>query len=156
MSSEALILVLHARPRSPLAKLILLRLADCFDGVGYLDPDKISEFCCCQPADVVAEINGLIEDGFLVREDATRVRIAGHVPHWEQPTERPSYVKKPVSWSRRFKVFERDGFKCKACGTPENLTIDHIEPERHGGTSVIENLQTLCKSCNSKKGTRRG
>ena len=41
--------------------------------------------------------------------------------------------------------------KCQECGTTENITIDHIKPLSKGGTNHIDNLQPLCKSCNSKK-----
>lgn len=50
------------------------------------------------------------------------------------------------------KVYARHGDICKECGTDENLTIDHIIPLARGGTNKLENLQVLCKSCNSRKG----
>ena len=34
-----------------------------------------------------------------------------------------------------------------------NLTVDHINPRSEGGTDHIENLQLLCQTCNSTKGT---
>ena len=43
---------------------------------------------------------------------------------------------------------------CVLCGTDENLTIDHILPTTKGGKTVRENLQIMCVSCNSFKGTR--
>lgn len=49
-------------------------------------------------------------------------------------------------------VFDRDGRKCLHCGTTQRLTIDHIWPVSRGGSDDLENLQTLCHSCNSKKG----
>ena len=51
-------------------------------------------------------------------------------------------------------VFERDEYRCKHCGTHLKLTVDHIHPESKGGALDMENLQTLCASCNSKKGTK--
>ena len=62
--------------------------------------------------------------------------------------------KRQVKTAVRMAVFERDGFRCKACGSDKNLSCDHIVPECQGGTSHIDNLQTLCVSCNSKKGTK--
>ena len=44
------------------------------------------------------------------------------------------------------------GNKCLWCGkTNTELTIDHVVPLIKGGTNNIENLQPLCRVCNSKK-----
>lgn len=48
-------------------------------------------------------------------------------------------------------IFKRDGYKCLCCGSVEKLSIDHIEPVNNGGINEIDNLQTLCRSCNSRK-----
>ena len=53
------------------------------------------------------------------------------------------------------KVFRRDGYRCQMCGARKSdgvqLTIDHIIPLAAGGSNDIDNLQTLCKSCNENK-----
>lgn len=64
------------------------------------------------------------------------------------------YIKKKIGIKLRLQVYERDGFKCVKCGVQKNLTLDHIKPESKGGDSNLENLQTMCKSCNSEKGTK--
>jgi len=49
------------------------------------------------------------------------------------------------------------GNRCLMCNRPESevlLTFDHVIPVLHGGTSDISNAAPLCKSCNSKKGTK--
>lgn len=51
----------------------------------------------------------------------------------------------------RASIFARDGHRCLACGATANLVIDHILPVLRGGTNDPVNLQTLCRSCNSKK-----
>lgn len=57
----------------------------------------------------------------------------------------------------RFRVMQRDNFKCKICGASPatdpsvELHIDHIVPWSKGGETVIENLQTLCSKCNLGK-----
>lgn len=54
----------------------------------------------------------------------------------------------------RAAVFQRDGHQCRHCSAKSPLTIDHIIPQSKGGSDEICNLQTLCRSCNSKKGVR--
>lgn len=41
--------------------------------------------------------------------------------------------------------------RCLCCGEIKPLAIDHIIPLSKGGTNTLDNLQPLCKSCNSKK-----
>ncbi len=58
----------------------------------------------------------------------------------------------------RFRVLQRDNFSCQACGASPAITlgvglhIDHIVPWSKGGETVIENLRTLCETCNRGKG----
>jgi 5-methylcytosine-specific restriction enzyme A len=59
----------------------------------------------------------------------------------------------PISAAARSYVFDRDGHQCRICGATENLAIDHIIPLAQGGTNDISNFQTLCQSCNSRKGS---
>jgi 5-methylcytosine-specific restriction endonuclease McrA len=45
------------------------------------------------------------------------------------------------------------GNRCLSCGrTDVKLTVDHVIPLKLGGVNTIENLQPLCKNCNSSKG----
>lgn len=50
-------------------------------------------------------------------------------------------------------VMERDG-TCRHCGSDNHLCLDHIVPLSLGGEDTVENLQVLCRSCNSRKGAR--
>ncbi|MCG8692256.1 MAG: HNH endonuclease [Minwuiales bacterium] len=54
----------------------------------------------------------------------------------------------------RFNVFLRDKFQCQYCGSPEDLTFDHVVPRSHGGVTRWDNVLTACAPCNSRKGGR--
>ena len=41
--------------------------------------------------------------------------------------------------------------QCAICKQTKPLTKDHIVPLSRGGTDMIENIQPLCRNCNSKK-----
>ncbi len=62
---------------------------------------------------------------------------------------------------RRFSRKERlalaiaAGFKCEVCGDRlDAFEADHKRPWSKGGQHAIDNLQTLCKPCNVRKGAR--
>jgi uncharacterized protein YdaU (DUF1376 family) len=44
------------------------------------------------------------------------------------------------------------GSRCVRCGSTKGLVRDHIKPVYQGGSDSIENIQPLCKPCNSSKG----
>ncbi len=59
--------------------------------------------------------------------------------------------------TRQFKVLcDLYGNKCLCCGYRSRLFLhaDHVVPLSRGGDNGIENIQPLCRSCNSRKGTK--
>lgn len=54
----------------------------------------------------------------------------------------------------RLSVFKKHGKVCLACGSQNEISLDHIVPVCRGGWNSINNLQPLCRSCNSKKGKK--
>ncbi len=66
-------------------------------------------------------------------------------------------VVRAISLKVRHAVLKRDGYQCVKCGaSPEKdksvvLEVDHVVPVSRGGSSDIENLQTLCLACNQGK-----
>lgn len=54
----------------------------------------------------------------------------------------------------RFNLFLRDGFLCSYCGSPDELTFDHVIPRRLGGKTSWTNITAACSKCNLKKGGR--
>lgn len=80
---------------------------------------------------------------------------SGQYLTWKnQRPGRPAYQKKRIPESLRWAVFERDGYRCLACGDGTMLRADHVVPEVNGGDATPDNLQTLCRRCNSKKSTK--
>lgn len=67
---------------------------------------------------------------------------------------RGRYQKRPIPEGLRWQVFERDDFRCRRCGSRKWLRADHIIPESKSGPMTLDNLQTLCRRCNSSKGAR--
>lgn len=61
-----------------------------------------------------------------------------------------------LSDEEKEQIRKRDGYTCQCCfrhGKGIRLEIDHIIPVFQGGPANVENSQTLCKECNSKKRT---
>ena len=60
-------------------------------------------------------------------------------------------------WERiRQVVLANFGYQCigmypAICEVDQHLSVDHIIAKNNGGTDDIENLQVLCRRCNSKK-----
>ena len=52
----------------------------------------------------------------------------------------------------RQNIFKRDNFECQYCGTPEDLTFDHVTPRHRGGATTWENVVAACSPCNLRKG----
>ncbi|MGA9378258.1 MAG: helicase-related protein, partial [Phormidium sp.] len=67
--------------------------------------------------------------------------------------EEPAIVTQP-SKTVKDQVKKRDNFRCLCCGQNGQLQVDHINPKYHGGTHLLDNLQTLCVNCNRIKGTK--
>jgi len=57
---------------------------------------------------------------------------------WDAPTDR--------SWKRRYRIFERDGWRCSVpgCTSRANLNVHHVVFLSRGGDSADSNLVTLC------------
>lgn len=50
-------------------------------------------------------------------------------------------------------AYDRHGGACFYCDEkPDEMTIDHVEPLKQGGSSSLQNLVISCKPCNARKG----
>lgn len=83
----------------------------------------------------------------LVELDMVRVAPDGGLIVW--------WNKRRLAGARwqalRTAVFERDDYRCRWCGSTEDLECDHVHPFSRGGGDDLENLQTLCGPCNRRK-----
>lgn len=71
---------------------------------------------------------------------------------------------KPIGIRQRYRIFDRDGDRCVACGcavvrhgrfSPWSVApghVDHIVPRARGGQNEDANLRVLCTTCNESKG----
>jgi 5-methylcytosine-specific restriction endonuclease McrA len=91
----------------------------------------------------------------LVRELLAERKIRRAPRHWLPSAIRPPLRhRRKIDQAVRLLVHERDGWRCLHCGTGERLTLDHVVPWSLGGSDGQANLQTLCTSCNCRKGAR--
>lgn len=73
------------------------------------------------------------------------------------PKKSKTRTNRRINWRLRATVLIKDGCICKMCGASPSknpevvLHVDHITPWSKGGETVIENLQTLCSTCNVGK-----
>ena len=47
-------------------------------------------------------------------------------------------------------VMERDGWRCQACGSMQNLQVHHLKFRSHSGSDIEQNLITLCAQCHAR------
>jgi hypothetical protein len=64
----------------------------------------------------------------------------------------PSATRKSLGLKVRAEVLSVGA--CAACGSADELVIDHIIPVARGGSCEQSNLQALCAPCNRQKGKK--
>jgi len=89
---------------------------------------------------------------FKEQYDACENRILNPPPEPPPPKKRKIKSDEPSEEIRRL-VKERDGKRCLCCGEENSglLQVDHIKPRYYGGDHSLDNLQTLCITCNRTK-----
>ncbi len=61
-----------------------------------------------------------------------------------------------IEWNQiREYIKEHDINECVFCGSTANLTLEHMLPRHFNGPDTERNIVWTCKSCNSKKGSKR-
>jgi hypothetical protein len=112
-------------------------------------PDLKSTLANLPPEQNTEETQRPVEN--MVEEILDLVRGLSRRPSIESKQTSFALPKRGSSISTRLLLANRDGYKCKICGTEANLEIVHIIPISKGGTNDIENLQLLCAKHNLEK-----
>lgn len=74
-----------------------------------------------------------------------------HAPTQYARAGRKAKISNGIRWA----VWRRDNFTCVYCLNPaQELSLDHIVPESHGGEGEEDNLVTACYKCNNKKSSK--
>jgi 5-methylcytosine-specific restriction endonuclease McrA len=91
-------------------------------------------------------VNIVSEYDTVVRSPTTEFRLPSVVSlkTYVKPSRNPAFT--------RFNVFLRDKFACQYCGSPDDLTFDHVLPRSKGGQTTWENVVAACSPCNLRKG----
>lgn len=83
------------------------------------------------------------------------------VANFERVTSRPKIEDlHQIPLGIRYKVLSRDRFRCVSCGNSPAMNegcvlhVDHILAFSRGGKTRLDNLQSLCATCNVGKGDR--
>ncbi|HSG95346.1 MAG TPA: HNH endonuclease [Afifellaceae bacterium] len=90
-------------------------------------------------------VNIVSEYDFAVHSPRIEMRLPSVVclKTYVRPARNPAFT--------RFNVFLRDRFECQYCGSPDDLTFDHLVPRSRGGHTTWDNVISACASCNLKK-----
>ena len=111
------------------------------DWIGYGgDPDHL--------------VDALTTAGCIVRDDEVRLRVKVFCWKGGRRARRRDHIRAAggeVTTALRAEILERDNRRCRVCGEHRDLTMDHVVPVSAGGKTTRENLQTLCRPCNSRK-----
>jgi len=104
-----------------------------------------------------AQYPAVFIDGILL---VSAVLCAFFIIRWSKkrtavvPDNRPAVQSRYIPEDMKRFVMRRDNYQCRSCGSELYPEIDHIIPFSLGGPTHPDNLQVLCRGCNSQKRAR--
>lgn len=157
MSMESLVWAMNSAPTDgPLERLILIYLAN---------GSQADESFTMPEEEPLADLAGVSVDAVISAVDRMKHRglLDAQAGRWyiASPSIQPIVLppgrapKAQIDPEDRAWTYSRDGHECLRCGGID-LSIDHVIPESCGGETARSNFQTLCRACNSWKGTKLG
>ena len=135
-----------------------LRLLD-FGGniqiYGVMFASKSKVYLCPFPEESVADLDDL-EQEVLCLSPADYERLLNQIdllnveigPDKAIVRKSQRQIDQSISW----RVYRRDGYRCRYCNREAPLTVDHVHLWEDGGASVEDNLLACCRRCNKIRG----
>ena len=127
------------------------------------DDIVLDPFCGCATTCIAAERLNRQWIGIDLSEKAVelvKMRLKKELGMFYDVTHRTDIPKRseklPNYTTHKHTLYGKQEGTCNGCQTHfpfRNMTVDHIVPQKHGGTDHEDNLQLLCGACNSTKGT---
>jgi HNH endonuclease len=125
---------------------------DCCETTWGWTPAWICDACEELSCEVFTLGELTICDDCVIASAVAYRRRFGNDPRLDRPSSPPDpNRRKPISHSKRMKIYERDGFKCRYCGSQKKLRLDHVIPHSRTQDDSEDNLVTSCQKCNAKK-----
>jgi len=94
-------------------------------------------------AEIVKSDDNPIVSGYKTYVRPVIIRLLRYIRHFTRQLR-----------ANRNRIYKRDNYSCVYCGSPRELTLDHVVPKSRGGKNDWNNLVTSCQKCNLKKADR--
>ncbi|TES74090.1 HNH endonuclease [Pseudomonas syringae group genomosp. 3] len=133
------------------------------DGMCFDSSEEYFSAITAKEAQAIESFRGYLDENFELLsyvskqgdgEGGRLILILKQALFGARPEHASPYRKKKIPDRLRTLVMERDMYRCVRCGSYRELCADHIFPEVLGGEASLDNLQTLCRPCNTSKGGR--